>query len=110
MSKLRTIALGIATFTALGVAERAASACGACFAPPPPPGESISIVTDHRMVLSISPQQTTLYDQIRYQGSPSSFAWVLPIAGTAQIGLSADAMFGALDQLTTTTVLEPPRN
>jgi hypothetical protein len=97
-------------FTALASAERAASACGACFAPPPPPGESTSIVTDHRMVLSISPQQTTLYDQIRYQGSPSSFAWVLPISGTAQIGLSADAMFGALDQLTTTTVLEPPKN
>jgi MYXO-CTERM domain-containing protein len=102
---------GVATLVAcVFAAERDAAACGACFAPPPPPGEPTSVVTDHRMVLSISPQQTTLYDQIRYTGSPSSFAWVLPIAGTAQVGLSADVMFGALDALSTTQVLEPPKN
>ncbi|MEO6572799.1 MAG: hypothetical protein ABIP89_03090, partial [Polyangiaceae bacterium] len=41
----------------VAVGERDASACGGCFAPP----ESDSVVTDHRMVLSVSPQQTTLY-------------------------------------------------
>ncbi len=86
--------------------ENDASACGGCFAPP----ESDSVVTDHRMILSVSPQQTTLYDQIRYTGSPSSFAWVLPISGTATVGLSADVVFATLDGLTQSQVIQPPLN
>ncbi|HEY6463840.1 MAG TPA: DUF2330 domain-containing protein, partial [Polyangiaceae bacterium] len=62
----------------------------------------------HRMVLSVSPQQTTLYDEIKYSGSPSSFAWVLPISGQVTIGLSSDAVFDTLDSLTATTVSPPP--
>lgn len=60
------------------------------------------------MVLSVSQQQTTLYDQIRYTGNPSSFAWVLPIAGTVNVGLSADTVFQTLENLTQTTVQSPP--
>lgn len=60
------------------------------------------------MVLSVSQQQTTLYDQIRYTGNPSSFAWVLPISGTVTVGLSADTVFQALENLTQTTVQSPP--
>ena len=60
-----------------------AEACGGCFVAP----ENNTVVTDHRMVLSVTPQQTTLYDQIRYQGNPESFAWVLPIAGEAEVGV-----------------------
>lgn len=86
--------------------ERDASACGGCFAPL----ENNTVVTDHRMILSIGAGTTTLYDQIRYQGSPSSFAWVLPIAGTAKVGLSSEALFQTLDQLTQTQVQAPPRN
>jgi hypothetical protein len=89
------------------LAGRDASACGGCFAPP---RESNSVVTDHRMILSISPAQTTLYDQIEYSGSPSSFAWVLPIKGNAEVGLSADVLFQALDQATQTQVNQPPPN
>jgi len=87
-------------------AEREARACGGCFSPP----ESDSVVTDHRMILSVSPQQTTLYDQIRYSGNPSSFAWVLPINGTATVGLSADVVFGVLDTITQSQVVAPPPN
>jgi len=85
---------------------REARACGGCFSPP----ESDSVVTDHRMILTVSPQQTTLYDQIRYSGNPASFAWVLPINGTATVGLSADVVFGVLDTLTQTQVTAPPLN
>jgi hypothetical protein len=88
-----------------GVLERDASACGGEFQPP---AETETVVTDHRMLLSISKTQTTLYDQIRFSGSPSSFAWVLPIKGTATIGLSADLLFDTIDSLTTTQVLQPP--
>jgi Uncharacterized protein conserved in bacteria (DUF2330) len=83
-----------------------AFACGGCFVPP----ENNSVVTDHRMVLAVTPTQTTLYDQIRYQGSPDSFAWVLPIRGEAKIGISSDAVFAALDAFTSVQVIAPPTN
>jgi hypothetical protein len=62
------------------------------------------------MILSVSMDQTTLYDQVHYSGSPESFAWVLPISGTATIGLSADVVFDTLDTLTHTSVVAPPLN
>lgn len=101
---LAALAVGVASASLLDARE--ASACGGCFAPPDNP----SVVTDHRMILSISKDQTTLYDQIRYQGDPASFAWVLPIRGTVTVGLSADVVFGTLDQLTRTQVQAPPRS
>jgi MYXO-CTERM domain-containing protein len=67
-----------------------------------------TVVTDHRMVFSVSPVQTTLYDQIEYTGSPADFAWVLPIKGTVTVGVSSDALFAAMDQQTQTTILAPP--
>jgi Uncharacterized protein conserved in bacteria (DUF2330) len=87
--------------------ERDAAACGGCFTPPT---ETESVITDERMIFSISKDQTTLYDQIQYSGSPSSFAWVLPIKGSVTVGLSADIMFNTIDQLTATQVVEPPTN
>lgn len=100
-------ALGLLGASSLYFAlERSAAACGGCFAPP----ENNTVVTDHRMVLTVSPQQTTLYDQIRYQGSPESFAWVLPIKGEAIVGVSSDTVFGVLDSLTSVQVIAPPRN
>lgn len=105
------LGLSLVTVSVLGLAMAIAApdarACGGCF---PPPGENQSVVTDHRMILSVSKQQTTLYDQIKYSGSPSSFAWVLPISGTVDVGLSADTLFGALENLTSTVVQAPPAN
>ncbi|MFI5297052.1 MAG: DUF2330 domain-containing protein [Polyangiales bacterium] len=99
--------LGLAVaVSALSVATpRDASACGGCFHPPT---QTASDITDERMLLSVSPTQTTLYDQIRYAGSPSSFAWVLPIHGIVQVGLSADVLFDSVDVLTQTTINPPP--
>lgn len=62
------------------------------------------------MVFAVSPKQTTLYDQMRYTGAPSSFAWVLPIGGQVTIGLSSDELFNALDSLTSVQVLPPEMN
>ncbi|HTB72414.1 MAG TPA: DUF2330 domain-containing protein, partial [Polyangiaceae bacterium] len=103
------LALGVvAAISAVGVAgERRASACGGCFHPPT---QTVTDITDERMLLSVSATQSTLYDQIEYSGSPSSFAWVLPIHGTVTVGLSADVLFDSIDTLTATQINPPPQN
>ncbi len=103
---MRKFVLATAALSILVLARPTpAHACGGCFSPP---SQNPTVVTDHRMILSVSLQQTTLYDQIEYSGAPESFAWVLPIAGTVDVGLSADIVFDVLDSLTHTTVFAPP--
>lgn len=110
-NKLILVAVAAAAaLTSTYAVERDALACGGCFHPPPSPTESPTIVTDHRMILTIAKDQSTLYDQIKYQGNPSSFAWVLPISGTVTVGLSADIVFQTLDGLTRTSIVAPPMN
>jgi hypothetical protein len=105
------VASGISVAIALSLfAERRASACGGCFTPPRPPTQSASDITDERMLLAVSQTQSTLYDQIIYSGNPSSFAWVLPIHGTVDVGLSADVLFDSVDALTQTQVTAPYTN
>ncbi|MCL2450457.1 MAG: DUF2330 domain-containing protein, partial [Polyangiaceae bacterium] len=83
---------------------RDAAACGGCFHPPT---QTVTDITDERMLLAVSTTQSTLYDQIQYSGSPSSFAWVLPIHGTVDVGLSADVLFDSIDTLTATQIIPP---
>jgi MYXO-CTERM domain-containing protein len=96
-------ALGVGLGAALGAASDA-RACGGCFHGP---SQNPDVITDHRMIFRVSPQQTTLYDEIEYQGDPSSFAWVLPIKGPVTVGLSADIVFSALDTATQTSIQSP---
>ncbi len=104
--------LALTAMTAFGMAaaltmlEGDANACGGCFVPT----ENPTVVSDHRMILSVSKEQSTLYDQIKYSGSPSSFAWVLPFTGTIEVGLSADIVFQTLDVNTQTRINPPPQN
>lgn len=74
-----------------------ASAGGGCFhqtgAQPPATIE----VTGHKMIVSISATQTTLWDQIAYSGDPASFAWVLPVKGNVTFAVSSDALFQNLN-------------
>jgi Uncharacterized protein conserved in bacteria (DUF2330) len=95
----------VAGAAVLGGAERRAEACGGCVQPPI--STVVSTITAERMIFSISPTQSTLYDEINYSGSPESFGWILPIRGTVTVGLSADLLFATLDALTATTVVEP---
>lgn len=81
-----------------------ASACGGCVVPP----EENTVVTGHRMALSVSPKQTVLWDQIEYAGDPKSFGWILPVKPGAVIEVSTDAWFETLDATTTTTIFAPP--
>ncbi len=97
--------VALATLAVAVVGERDAAACGGCVVPP---NQTASDITDERMLLALSQTQTTLYDQIRYAGSPESFAWILPIQGTVDVGLSADVLFASIDRLTATTINPPP--
>jgi uncharacterized protein DUF2330 len=108
MNRSRLV-LGLVTAaSALGLAgERQASACGGCFHPPT---QNVTDITDEKMLLVVSGTQTTLYDQIEYSGTPSNFAWVLPIHGTVTVGLSADVLFQSIDALTATQIVPPPQN
>lgn len=83
-----------------------AHACGGCVVSE----TETTQVTGHRMILSISKDQTTLWDQISYTGEPQSFGWVLPIKGTVTVGLSSDAMFSALEQATAVSINSPTIN
>jgi MYXO-CTERM domain-containing protein len=94
-----------ATAATLGGAPRDAHACGGCFHEPSQSGD---VITDHRMIFRVTPQQTTLYDEIEYSGTPQSFAWVLPTHGPVSVGLSSDVVFAALDQVTQTQIVAPP--
>jgi hypothetical protein len=103
------LAVGVATAasTVIFAGQRPASACGGCFHPPT---QTLTDITDERMLLSVSAAQSTLYDQIEYSGSPTSFAWVLPIHGVVTVGLSADVFFDSIDALTATQIVPPPQN
>ncbi len=105
-SRLLSVLVLAAAAASLIATERPAEACGGCFVPP----EDATVVTDHRMILSVTSNSTTLYDQIRYRGLPGEFAWVLPIAGDAEVGLSADTLFSVIGGFTQTQVIAPPRN
>jgi hypothetical protein len=87
----------------LFAAARPAQACGGCFSPP----RQVTVVTDHRMAFSVSQEQTVLWDQIEYSGQPQDFAWVLPVQPGAQVQLSHDAFFAALDAMSDPVITGP---
>jgi hypothetical protein len=62
------------------------------------------------MAFSLSPAQTVLWDQIRYAGNPSEFAWVLPVKTGARIELSQDVWLASLDASTETVIQGPAPN
>jgi hypothetical protein len=97
------VAIAAALLSAVTVASNEAHACGGCFVP----NTMTTVVTGHRMALSVSTQRTVLWDQIQYAGSPEDFAWVLPVKPGAYLELASNAFFEALDAATSTTVAPP---
>lgn len=105
--RVHTLIFAVAIAASSYFVDQAAHACGGCFAPAPVGTEVPPVVTAHRMALSISTEQTVLWDQIRYSGAPSEFAWVLPIKPGARIEVASDAWFDVLDAATNPIVLPP---
>ena len=109
LSKHRLSPLLFAALVALGVtlASPSAEACGACFHEPAAPTGESTVVVGHRMLFSVSPEQTTLWDQVRYSGSPASFAWILPVRAPVEVDLSSDALFELIEEGTRVQVRAP---
>src|SRR5262245_66491441 len=103
MNILKTFVLLIPLVVVTATSARDASACGGCFVPP----AANTQVTGHRMVLSVSPTETTLWDQIAYSGEPESFAWVLPTKGIVDVGISSDLLFNTLAFITDPQIIPP---
>ena len=100
--RLAAILLLVSTLTA--AAPRAADACGGCFSPP----ETVTAVESHRMVVSLSPEKSILWDQIRYTGDPADFVWVLPVpTPDAAVEVADDLFFAELEQQTAPTINAP---
>ncbi len=102
------ILLSISLASLAVLPARDAAACGGCFHEMQ--DMESTQVSGHRMIFSISPGKTTLWDQISYVGNPASFAWVLPTKGMIDLALSSDALFANLELQTQVTVSSPPYN
>lgn len=101
---------GLAAIVAGVMLARApdARACGGCFHQPPPQQTVVdTVITDHRMVFSVSTTQTVLWDQVRYSGNADAFAWVLPVKPGTTIALSHDEWIASLDAATATVIQGP---
>ncbi|MBL8720312.1 MAG: DUF2330 domain-containing protein [Myxococcales bacterium] len=113
MRRLASLALpSLALAASLLLAPRDAEACTAVFYPISEPvdggpAQSLSVVSDHRMAIAITPSMTTIWDQVNYIGDPAEFAWVLPVRGLAVVGIGSDNFLASLDKSTAVRVETP---
>jgi hypothetical protein len=95
-----------ASAIALLAHARDAAACGGGMFYDVSQQETVS-VAGHAVVVSISKTRTVLWDRITYQGAPSDFAWIMPVAPGATLELASAAWIEAMLASTATTVNSP---
>ena len=106
MTRVASVLLALFALTVAPFAlPRTAAACGGCFAQAIT--GSPNIVTAHRMAVSLSATETTLWDQIQYAGDPEDFVWVLPVSAGVEVELAENAFFEALSAGTRITLTAP---
>ncbi len=112
----RALAISAASVALAGAFSVADSsdvhACGGAFYPPPATPtspEKPGVVTDHRTVIALQKNMTTVWDQIEYAGDPAEFAWVLPVRGAVTVGLGNDDFLNELDKVTQLEIRSPRR-
>ncbi|MGE0787446.1 MAG: DUF2330 domain-containing protein [Sandaracinaceae bacterium] len=104
----RTTAMAAVAGAGLLLGAQPASACGGCFGPNGQP----TVVTAHRMAVSLGTMSTVLWDQFEYAGAAEDFVWVLPVAGSddVTVELADNAFFLALQQSTAIQMQGPFRS
>ncbi len=80
---------GLSLAATLLYPENPARACGGCLSPT----EQVTTVDSHRMVISLGLEETILWDQFIYSGSPEDFVWVLPVPSPEVVVELAEAEF-----------------
>ena len=84
------LALACMLLTPLSVA-----ACGGLFT-----ADSYTEQSAERLIFAVDPGKVTLYEQIRYTGSPKDFAWVLPVPALPQVDTASVELFQNLNSQT----------
>lgn len=72
-----------------------ALACGGFFCSNVPMDQS-----KERIVFGIEAGEVEVHVQVFYEGEPADFAWVVPVAGVPDVGLSTDVLFNNLEWVT----------
>jgi hypothetical protein len=72
-----------------------AMACGGMF-----PADAYTEQSAERLIFAVDPGKITLYEQIRYTGSPKDFAWVLPVPAVPSVDTTSISLFQELDRQT----------
>lgn len=65
-----------------------------------------SEVRAHRIVLSVSPSRTVLWDEFSYTGAPRDFLWLYPVGPGSTFEVGNAAWFDTLEAVTRTRVSE----
>lgn len=103
--------LVVSVLASLALRTSDALACGACTYPPTPTISRATAVMDHRMVLSLTSEQTVLWDQIRFSGDPRQFLWILPVAdatsSSVEIAVGSSAFIDAIDEYSAPAIYAP---
>lgn len=79
----------------LSFSPLAAWACGGFFCNASQPINQSA----ERVVFALEGDRVDMHVQIQYQGPPSDFGWILPVAPGVETYLSSEALFVALDRL-----------
>jgi hypothetical protein len=72
-----------------------AFACGGFFSTDTPVDQNIE-----RIIFTVHPGSTSVYEQINYTGSASNFAWVLPVPAVPKVSTASIDLFRDLDKQT----------
>ena len=99
------LALALTVALAAALSANGALASGGYF--PPDGAAAPSSASSLRVVLSTTAARIVLWDELRFEGAPSEFAWVLPVHPGARLELSSHAWFTALDAGTAVRVARP---
>ncbi len=99
---LRTLAraaLGALVLASVALAPARASACGGLFCGAGA-NQVVNQVAERILFLARPDGRTTAIVEIQYQGPAPEFAWILPVPGTPEVGVSSSVAFDRLQQRT----------
>lgn len=85
-------------FVCMVFSPLSAAACGGLFT-----ADNYTEQSAERLIFTVDQNQTTLYEQITYTGSPKDFAWILPVPANPKVETAPITMFRDLDWATAPT-------